>query len=184
MGLKEVTYVATVDRLVIVGGPGSGKSTLARAAATALSAPHVELDAVWWQAGWVHLEAVEFAERVRDILDRERRWVVDGNYVAEIAEVVWPAADAIVWLDVPRRTAVRRAVLRSARRAMTREELWNGNRQGFDVLRPSSIARLWSRWPGYNDSVRLAIDRMDANFGIVRLTSSKDVGNWLADLGD
>ncbi|MFN3255600.1 MAG: hypothetical protein ACE37B_07885 [Ilumatobacter sp.] len=39
------------------------------------------------------------------------KWVVDGNYIDEIADLAWPAADAVVWLDPPRHVAIRRAVL-------------------------------------------------------------------------
>lgn len=32
---------------------------------------------------------------------------VDGNYIDEIADLVWPAADAVVWLDPPRHIGIR-----------------------------------------------------------------------------
>ncbi|WP_447943576.1 hypothetical protein [Microbacterium aurum] len=38
-------------------------------------------------------------------------------------------ADAIVWIDHPRRVVMRRVVGRTIRRALTREELWHGNRE-------------------------------------------------------
>jgi hypothetical protein len=31
-------------------------------------------------------------------------WIADGNYSHRIRQITWPAADTIVWLDLPRRT--------------------------------------------------------------------------------
>jgi len=172
-----------VDRLVVVGGPGSGKSTLAREAAVALSAAHVELDAIWWQADWVHLEPADFRVEVRKLLTPLPRWIADGNYVDEVAAELWPLADFLVWIDLPRRTAFRRAVLRSARRLVTRQELWNGNRESLDVLSPRSLARLWSRWPSYSDRIREMLGRTEAgDLKVVRLQRPRDVRRWLDEL--
>ena len=38
-------------------------------------------------------------------------------------------ADTVVWLDLPRRIWLPRLVVRTMRRGVTREELWNGNRE-------------------------------------------------------
>lgn len=169
-----------MQRVVIVGGPGSGKTTLARRAARALSAVHVELDALWWQPGWVHREPAEFVDAVREVLSSTPRWVVDGNYVHEIAESVWPLADTLVWLDLRRGLGFRRAVVRSVRRLVTRQELWNGNRQTLDVLGPRSLWRLWSRWPSYPERIRLLLDSGVApDLTVVRLVSPAAVRRWL-----
>lgn len=89
-----------MERVIVVGGPGSGKNTLAQRGASALSALHVELDSIWWQqGGWVHPAPGEFRNAIRDVLDSAPRWVVDGNYIDEIAQSVWPLADTLVWLE-------------------------------------------------------------------------------------
>lgn len=85
-------------RVVVVGGPGSGKSTVASTLAERIGAPHVELDELWWGPGRTPAGRLELHERVFERLAVDE-WVVDGNYIDEIADVVWPAADAVVWLD-------------------------------------------------------------------------------------
>ncbi|WP_423226670.1 AAA family ATPase, partial [Candidatus Amarolinea aalborgensis] len=41
-----------MQRIVVVGTSGSGKTTLARRLALALGIPHIELDALHWEANW------------------------------------------------------------------------------------------------------------------------------------
>ncbi|MCI3134386.1 AAA family ATPase [Phenylobacterium aquaticum] len=74
-------------RVCIVGNSGAGKSTLARRLAAAIDAPHVELDAINWQAGWVDLnthDPEEFLRRTYAALSGPS-WVTDGNY-SRVAE--------------------------------------------------------------------------------------------------
>jgi adenylate kinase family enzyme len=54
-------------RIVVIGTSGAGKTTLARRIAVRLNLPHIELDAINWQAGWRDLDRHdrdEFRRRV------------------------------------------------------------------------------------------------------------------------
>ena len=104
-------------RVSVVGVSGSGKSTLARAIAERLGVPCTELDAVFHQPNWEPLAADAFLAEV-DRRTAGDGWVVDGNYRAVVREgPVWQRADTVVWLDLPRRTALRQVTWRSIRRA-------------------------------------------------------------------
>lgn len=172
------------QRVVVVGGPGSGKTWLAGRLAERLGAVHVEVDELWWsRPGWVHVTADELRAALAVRLEAAGgRWVVDGNYLEEIGAQLWPAADTLVWLDLPRRRAVTRAVLRSARRVLTRRPLWNGNREVVAVLSPWSVARLWRRWPHYGSAIEssLADLRRAGHPEVVRLRTGPDVDRWLS----
>ena len=166
-------------RVVVVGGPGSGKSTVASTLAERIGAQHVELDDLWWGPGWMPAGRLELRQRLSERLAVDK-WVVDGNYIDEIADLVWSAAGAVVWLDPPRHVAIRRAVLRSAGRAVRRTELWNGNRESLAVLSPNSILRLRQRWPGYSERIAYALAQYDvADTKAVRLDSDAAVARWL-----
>jgi adenylate kinase family enzyme len=159
-----------LQRVAVVGGPGSGKTTLARS----LGLPHVELDALWWDAGWQQAPLDVFQARVAEVVAGDR-WAVDGFYVDEaMVPLVWPRADVVVWLDLPRLTSVRRALGRAVSRVVRCTELWNGNRQSWTVLTPRSIVRFWRRWPTYPTRIEAALgDRP-----VVRLRTDAEVAAW------
>lgn len=134
-----------MKRVSVVGISGSGKTTLARTLAARLRAPHVELDAIHHQPDWEPLPRPEFRERVQQALAGET-WVCDGNYSSKVQDIVWDAADTVVWIDLPRRTILPRLAARTLRRMWTREELWNGNRERWVSLfdpRPEYNILLW-----------------------------------------
>jgi adenylate kinase family enzyme len=131
--------------VVVIGNSGSGKSTVAARIGRRLGAPHVELDAIYHQPGWVPLPVEEMRARVAAAVAGER-WVVDGNYSA-VRELVWGRADTIIWLDLPRLVVARQVVWRTMRRVAARRELWNGNRErwrNFFSLDPEESVIVWS----------------------------------------
>lgn len=123
--------MAGVQRIAVVGTTGSGKTTLARRLATALDLPHVELDSLQWGPEWTPAETEAFREGVARALAGDR-WVVDGNYGA-VRDLIWSRADTVVWLDYSVGTVLRRLLVRTLRRVLRREVLWNGNRERFWV---------------------------------------------------
>jgi adenylate kinase family enzyme len=115
-----------------VGCSGSGKTTLARSLASVLGVPHVELDALFHQPGWTPLDDETFRARVTAATEGSR-WVVDGNY-STVREIVWGRADTVVWFDLPYAVVMGRTIRRTLRRTVTRQELWNGNRESWSNL--------------------------------------------------
>ncbi len=118
--------------MVVVGCSGSGKTTLARALARMLDSSCVELDAIFHQPGWTELPRGEFQVRVDEVTAPET-WVVDGNY-SSVRDIVWDKADTVVWFDLSYVTVLARTVRRTVRRVITREELWNGNKEPYSNL--------------------------------------------------
>jgi adenylate kinase family enzyme len=168
-----------VDRVVVVGGPGSGKSSVAAQIARALGVTKVELDDLWWGPKWTPAGRDQLRSSVNEVL-AAGHWVIEGNYFDEVADLVWPRADLIVWLDVPRRVGVRRALLRSVRRIVLAEPLWNGNRESLAVLSPRSIASLVRRWPKYSERIVEALADLEIPAErVVRLRSDAERERWL-----
>ena len=181
---------APVRRVSVVGTSGAGKSTLSRALAGALDADFFELDSVFHQPDWVPLPREEFRERVAAAVAGER-WVIDGNYTSQVKDLVWARADTVVWLDLPRRTVMRRIIWRSFRRAAARTELWNGNRERwrnfFSLDKEESvIAWAWQTHAATRAKLEAAMaDPANSRLKFVRLTSPGAVRRFLSgvDLG-
>lgn len=139
-------------RISVVGNSGSGKSTLAKLLARRLSVPRLELDALAHLPNWSSPAPEDFARQVRDFCAGDA-WVVDGNYRA-VQPLVWERAELVLWLALPRLQVLRQLVARTVRRALTREVLWNGNRErleNFTSWDPerSVIAWAWTEHAAY-----------------------------------
>jgi adenylate kinase family enzyme len=176
-----------MQRVSVVGNSGSGKTTIAAELARLIGAPHLELDSVFHQPGWVPLPVPEFRARVADFTAAPR-WVVDGNYTA-VRDLVWSRADTVVWLDLPRWQVMRQVVARTIRRAARRAELWNGNVEpwsNFLHLDPqqSIIAWAWTRHRVYRDRfLRAMIGPGYPRLRFIRLTTPGEIREFLAAAG-
>jgi adenylate kinase family enzyme len=176
-----------VRRVSVVGTSGAGKSTLAAELARRLGAPCVELDSVYHQAGWVPLPAAEYRARVAEAAAGEC-WVIDGNYSA-VRDIVWARADTVVWLDLPRRTVMRRIIRRSFRRVAGRVELWNDNREHWGNLftldkEESVISWAWQTHAANRVKYEAAMaDPANGHLRFVRLTSPAAVRRFLRSAG-
>jgi adenylate kinase family enzyme len=139
-------------RVAVLGTSGCGKSTFAWRLAGMIGAPHIELDAINWQAGWRDLnthDPQEFARRVAGAVAADA-WVSDGNY-GKVQSLILARATHLVWLDYPRSVITARVLRRSFVRALTRQELWpgTGNREEF------------GRWLSREHPIRWAWDTFD-----------------------
>ena len=167
--MQRVAIVATAS--------GCGKTTVGRSLAAILDAPFVELDAIHWQAGWRELDADDLRRRVAPLVARDA-WVIDGSYRGKLGDLVLEAADTVVWLDLPRRVWLPRLVVRTLRRVVLREVLWNGNRES-----------LWNALVGVDSLFRYALanerprrhryPRELARYRVARLRSPVEVEAFL-----
>lgn len=131
----------TVERIMVVGTSCSGKTTLARRIAEVLEIPCVELDAVFWGPHWRECPTDEFREAVQTRTEGDR-WVVDGNY-SKVRDIVLSRATDAVWLNYSFPFVFWRALYRTCRRIVSREELFGGNRETFSKSFLSRDSILW-----------------------------------------
>jgi adenylate kinase family enzyme len=171
---------------VVVGCSGSGKTRLARALAQVLDSSCVELDSIFHQPGWTELSTDEFQARVNEATEPDA-WVVDGNY-SSVRDIVWEKADTVVWFDLPYATVLARTVRRTVRRVVTREELWNGNKEPYSNLwswNPEKSIIAWTATQHGKYRRRYLEAERDPRWGrlrFVRLRSQRETDAFLASV--
>jgi adenylate kinase family enzyme len=168
-----------VTRVLVAGTSGAGKTTLAAAVAAALGCPHVEIDALFHGPGW--------SRRPSFVADVERlaageAWVTEWQYDA-VRDLLASRADLVVWLDLPRRLVLRQVVLRTVRRRLLRQQLWNGNREAplrTVLTDPEHVVRwAWVTHGRTAPRVHALLERRP-ELPVVRLRSRGDVRRWVA----
>ncbi|MCW2862885.1 MAG: adenylate kinase [Actinoallomurus sp.] len=165
-------------RVLVAGISGAGKTTLARKLSARWELPRHELDALNHGPGWV--PRPEFESDVRRFAAQDR-WVTEDQYHGVLGDLLWEHADTVIWLDLPLRTIMWRVVRRSVSRAVTRRELWNGNRENWrDWLRADHPIR-WA-WSQAGPRSRVTAERAERfpAVTVVRLRTAREARRWCA----
>lgn len=176
-------FFPVMRRIVVVGTSGTGKTTVASMIAEAMEAPHIELDSLHWEHGWKEAPDEVFKARTAEATSGDK-WVADGNY-SKIRDILWGKADTVVWLDYPLWLAFWRVLRRTVVRVVTREELWNGNREGLSALVGPDSMPLWvlktygRRRREYPELFNCPKYR---HLTVIRHRSTAETERWLAEL--
>lgn len=131
----------TLLRTAVLGVSGSGKTTFARSLAMRRACPHIELDALHWQANWTETPLPQFRQAVENAI-ASPHWVLDGNY-SKVRDLVWARADSLIWLNYPFHLVFGRVFKRTCQRVFLRQALWAGNRETFRLAFLSRHSILW-----------------------------------------
>jgi len=173
-------------RLVVVGTTSSGKSTLAEKLSQKLKLDFVELDALHWRPNWTHVTDEEFRALV-DQSTQTERWVVAGNYRVT-RDIIWPRAEAVIWLDYPLWTIFWRLTFRTFRRWWTNELLWGTNRESlWNHFKLWSDDSLWhwlfkTYWRRKREYPQLFALPENSHLKVVRFENPLQTEAWLASL--
>lgn len=170
-----------MQRIVVAGTSGTGKTTVARAIGSALDLPVTELDALFHGPGWEPLPT--FLDDVCALVASDR-WVTEWQYPAA-RPLLAARAEVLVWLDLPFRVTLRRLVLRTVRRRLRREELWNGNVEAplWTVLTDDDHIVRWA-WQTRHmlEEIVPQAQRENPHLDVVRLRTQREVDAWLVAL--
>lgn len=169
---------------MVLGTTGSGKTTLAARLARRLEVPHIELDALNWGPGWTERAPETFRAMLLEATAGEG-WVTDGNY-GKARAVLWPRAQAVIWLDYPAPLIFARLFRRTCRRVFGRDELWNGNRETFRAAflsRDSLFVWFFRTYARRRRELPALLARPEyAHLEVYRLRSPRETERWLRDL--
>jgi adenylate kinase family enzyme len=128
-------------RIVIVGPTGSGKTTFGRKLAARLNLPVTDLDDLHWLPGWVERPRDEFFALAEAAAGPEA-WVIVGNY-SKTRPLIWPRAEAVIWLDYPFPRVFWQLLRRSILRAIDKNPICNGNTESWRQFFSKKSIMLW-----------------------------------------
>jgi len=166
-----------VQRVAILGSGGAGKTTVAVELGGRTGIPVVHLDPLYWAPGWVARPPEEFGAALAAAVGEER-WILDGNVLwGDEDDPRFRRADTVVFLDLPRRTCIRRALLLRIRyRGERRPDLPDGCREEIEL---SFLRWMW----GYPERVRPRVLRilagLDPEIDVHHLRSDREVRRFL-----
>ena len=121
-------------KIAIIGYSGSGKSTLAGYLGEKYQVSVMYLDSVYWLPGWKSREREEYAGIVKNFLDTNNSWVIDGNYTHAEYDRRMEEADEIIFMNFNRLSCLYRAVKRYFQyRGKSRASMTVGCQEKMDI---------------------------------------------------
>jgi adenylate kinase family enzyme len=142
--------------------------------------PVVHLDPLFWRAGWTPAPPDEARRALADAVAGER-WVLDGNFLDfDGDDPRFACADTVLFLDLPRRTCLRRVLWRLVRdRRRRRPDLPEGASERLDL---ELLRWIW-RYPRDDRPRVLALlERLEPGVDVRRLRSPRAVRRYLDGL--
>lgn len=177
------SFTKPISRVNVIGTSGSGKSTFSKKLAEALQFPFIEMDKIFWGPKWKWPSDQDFFANLKTALDKPN-WVLDGNYTRTVP-IKWEKIDLVIWLDYSFSITLLQAVKRAARRAWTKEELWEGtgNRESFRKSFFSKDSIIWWTITTHKNVrqkyVNYLVDPKFAHIKFIRLRNHKEAEIFL-----
>ena len=174
------------NRIVVVGVTSSGKSTLAEQLSRLFDLHFIELDALHWEPNWQAAPLDVFRRRVEAATEVER-WIVAGNYHV-VRDLIWPKAEAILWLDYSLWRVLWQLTQRNFKRWWTQELLWGTNREPlwthFKFWSQESLYH-WlfkTYWRRKREYPMLLSQPEHRHLVLLRFKNPTETGEWLEHL--
>ena len=164
-------------KIAVLGYSGSGKSTLARTLGELYGVPVLHLDRVMFLPDWKERPKDEQIAIVRDFMDENEGWVIDGNYSNLLQERRLEEADEVVFLLFNRFSALARVAKRYRRyRGQSRPDMAEGCGEKLDA----EFIR-WVLWEGRSRKKRAGFERKRKLCGdkCAVLKNQRQIDRWL-----
>lgn len=165
-------------KIAIIGSTASGKSTLARKLSQIYKVPHIELDQILFENQKRKTDE-EFRFAVEKLVEKSE-WICDGVFY-NLADIIWPKADVVIWLDIPLKTTYRQVLSRSLKRIVKRQSKPGGQRETLKTAfgRNGIVTKTPHIHRKITSNYEKLVPQYVSDNKLVRLKSRKEVNEWL-----
>jgi hypothetical protein len=105
-----VAVLRAASRIAVIGCPGAGKTTFTTGLSAATGHPTIHLDDAYWLPDWQRPDPSEW-RATQTALASGERWIIDGNYEADI-DIRARRADVVILVHRGRLTCLLRVLRR------------------------------------------------------------------------
>jgi adenylate kinase family enzyme len=167
-------------RTIIFGSTGVGKSTMVRRIAEEFSLPVIDIDSLRRDAGKSATPEETFSNLVTESV-KGNAWIIDGSYNS-VQDIIWPRAEAIVWLDFSFWVFLSRLVKRSLYRIFIRKKSERPVKGRYQPASERASNYLRAIFTGSQRRKRYfatLYNFKNAHLHIIRLSSPEEATIWL-----
>lgn len=181
--LRKVKAIGGPTRIALLGASGAGKTTLGVQLSKLLSVDYIELDSLFLKENWRESDKEEFRKKVEEQLKDKTDYIIDGNY-RSISDLTWDKCAVLICLDYSKLVIMKRIILRTVRRVLTQEELWNGNRESFKksfMSKESIILWSWNTYKERKNDYRDLQEKYKYEDKLIIILRNRKAGEWLIE---
>ncbi len=169
---------ACMKRILIIGSGGSGKTTLAQRLGEKTGIEVIHLDALYWKPNWVRTDNDDWDRTIAELIAGDE-WIMDGNY-SRTMKMRMPAADTVIFLDLPRTICFWRIFKRVMRyHGRNRPDVAPGCNEKFDL---EFLLWIWNYPNRTKPKVEALLKSFHNKIKVIRLRSAKEVENFIGDI--
>lgn len=167
-------------RYLVMGHSGSGKSTLSKIISQNKNIPLLYLDCVHFESNWNARSDEEAIKILKDFMNKNESWVIDGNYFRFELEERIKQADIIIYLNFNRLNCLIRAYKRYFKyKGKERESISKGCYETMDKEFISWILKD-GRTKERLDTFKKIINTKDKE--IITLKNQKDLDKYIKSI--
>jgi len=166
--------------MVVFGSTGVGKTTLVNRIADEFALPIIDLDKLLREAEKSDSPEKTFLFSVIESVNADS-WIIDGSYTS-VQAIIWPRAEAIIWLDFSFWVFFFRLIKRSLYRIFIRKSSERPIREKNQPAHERTLTYLHAIFTNNQRRQRhfaTLFNSKNAHLHIIRLCNPKDAEDWL-----
>ena len=121
-------------KIMVFGFSGSGKSTISKRISEEYSLPILYIDQTLYYENWVKKSKETTYKEIKEFIEKEQNWIIDGNATNNLFEQRAALADKIIFMNFSRFQCYKNALNRyKSHKEKDRESRPLGCKEKFDL---------------------------------------------------